>query len=188
VIASVSELAIVEKKSSGGEALVVYQGDSGASAAFRADRTPPEVVRSVRELSELGDPAALGEAGRLAEAMVAECESRRAAQVASVLATRASSQEEGIRKRFIDLVHTMIRSECARARARDEPLSAPDAWADLLEDDAGWVYAEAVRQTLGIDDADLYPSVSDRDRPVLTRGQGWEQLKALVDEWKALTG
>src|SRR5204863_6626910 len=58
------ELRRIEQSERDGspDALVVAEVEGGVAAAYHADRTPPEPIRRVVEVRDLGAPSALGEA------------------------------------------------------------------------------------------------------------------------------
>jgi hypothetical protein len=182
--------SIGHESSAESSGLVIEEGAIGVAAAVRADRTPPERVGSVRDLLDLGEGAALGEAAGAARAAIEAEASRRLEQLRAVAASRTASRDLVLRRRFVELVHEMIRSECARARANGrEALPAISAWHDLRDDSiSGWQYAETFRQRLDLELRDLIPEVGAGDKATLTRGAGFEQLRALMAEWQQAGG
>ena len=106
-----------------------------------------------------------------------------------MLATRAASREHELRRRFVALVHEMIRSDSARSRAAGEgTLPAISAWYELRDSSDGWQYAETFRGMIGVELRELLPEVGDGDRATLGRGEGFERLRALMTEWNAMKG
>lgn len=170
--------------------LVVVDDPTGVAAAVRADRTPPRPVATVAELDELGEGAAVGEAEALAREAIQQEVARRQAQRRAVEAMREARRELVLRRRFVELVHEMIRSECARARLDGrERLPAISAWHDLRDDlSSGWQYAETFRLNLGLELRELLPEVGDGGRPTLTRADGYERLRELMHEWRESAG
>jgi hypothetical protein len=186
-------------------ALLRLSGDSDASAlvlsevdghavAYRADRTPPERVRCLNDLLDLGAPVATGEA----EAR-ARLEAREAALAGeeSVLAVERAHRvqwEREIRTRFRRLVVQAINAEnIIRTRRDGEPTEPRLLWLDLTQDaTTGWGNADRFRQWLELDIDDVLPrgaaGADDRlDRELARVRQ--ETGKALVEvilEWKSV--
>jgi hypothetical protein len=177
---------IVASEDEGSDAALVIAELGTAAAAVRADRTPPELVRSIGELESLGTAASLGEAEERA-GLEAEVEDRaRATRVAQVLAMRAESWEAGLRRRLIDLVREAVRSECAASRRRGDVIGPLLAWQELKRDGlSGFGFIEQFAERLGVDLNRVVPTDADGATATLTRQAAGERLYALIEEWKA---
>ena len=130
----------------GDEALVLRRLE-GRAIAFRADRTPPQRVRTLADLADLGGAVAAGEATERARLeLEAEVQKIRS-QEQQVVAARRKRWEEQIRRRFRALVVQAIRAEQLLRRHSDG--EAPDprlVWLGLGQDVmSGWQHAELRR-------------------------------------------
>ncbi len=167
-------------------ALVIAEGESGAAAAFRADRTPPEPVRSIAELAELGPPSSIGDATVAAEsAAAAEAEARRE-RVARVYAAREESWEDDLRRRLAELVREAVRSEVAVARRRGDEIGPLLAWQELKRDEIyGFGFVEQFALRIELDLNRVVPKDVDSPKATLSRQQAGDRLAALIEEWKS---
>ena len=170
------------------EALVIVE-EGSAAAAMRADRTPPEAVRSLSELVELGPAASVGDAAEAAKAFAVAEERARRDRVSAVLTARGESWEEDLRRRLIDLVREAVRSECAAARRRGDEIGPLLAWQELKRDDVhGFGFIEQFAQRVGVDLNRAVPTDADGATATLSRQAAGEGLYGLIEEWKARTG
>lgn len=175
-----SEDAVVD------EALVIVEDEGGAAAAYRADRTPPEPVRSLAELDELGAPGSIGDAQAAAAAAAEEAAAERRERVARVLAAREEGWEESLRRRLAELVREAVRSEVATARQRGDDYGPLLAWQELKRDDLhGFGFVEEFASRIDLDLNAVVPREVDSPKATLSRQQAGERLYALIEEWKA---
>jgi superfamily II DNA or RNA helicase len=164
------------------------------AVAFRADRTPPDRVRRIDELFDLGDAVAAGDAERLAlaELEAAADELLRAEQ--ELAGARRERWERGIRRRFRQLVVRAINAEAVIRMRRDgEPPEPQLVWMDLTQDTQhGWENADPFRQWLDLELTDVLPrggpGADDRgDRELArVRADGGRELVELIQEWMAV--
>jgi superfamily II DNA or RNA helicase len=168
------------------EALVITESGSSA-AVMRADRTPPEAVKSVSELAELGPAASFGDAVAGADTIAAEEEDERRRRVTAVLQARAENSEEDLKRRLVDLVREAVRSECATARRRGDNIGSLLAWQELKRDPiSGFGFVEEFATRLGVDLTRVVPIDVGDSTATLSRQAAGQRLYALVEEWKNL--
>src|SRR5262249_10924343 len=98
-------------------ALVIEEVGTAASA-IRADRTPPEPIRALEEVVDLGAASSTGDAVEAAVSAAAAADRARRIRVAKVLAARTESWEDELRQQLTDLVREAVRSEVAASRQR----------------------------------------------------------------------
>lgn len=170
-------------------ALVIAEDDAGTAAAFRADRTPPERVRSISELDELGAPASVGDAEAAAQAAAKEAAAARRERIARIRAAREEAWEESLRRRLVDLVRKAVSSEVAAARGRGGEIGPLLAWQELKHDELhGFGYVEAFASRIGIDLSSVVPRTVDSPKVTLTREQAGRRLSELIEEWQQRSG
>lgn len=178
------------------EALVLAESpDPVVVAAYRADRTPPEPVRTIADLAELGPASAMGEA-QTAAADLAETVSRsRRDHVHQLDAARSADRRQRIRRDFVVLARGQLEAEWAIEYdgGRGE-LDHGELWSRLTSDTlSGWTYAETFRQLLDVSLADLAPQrsagteITIRDARRLSRQSTYGRLAELMVEWRTLT-
>jgi hypothetical protein len=164
-----------------------------ATAAARADRTPPAPVALVADVGSLGDAVSTGDAERAVEEWSREAALARLEHIRRVRLVSAVRREDDIRQRFIRVVQRTIAAECARAR--DEQGEAPRpmiVWLDLSRDTVThWNYAETFRQHLDVGADELAPdrladpdTISPRDARRLTRSSTSVELLDLMREYR----
>ena len=161
------------------------------AVAFRSDRTPPERVRRVSELFDLGDPVSAGEADKLAASELERAAEEIRRNEQELIGVRRERWERQIRQRFRQLVARAINAEAVIRMRRDgEPPDPQLVWMDLTQDTQhGWENADLFRQHLGLEVADLLPrrgpGADDRgDRELgRVRVDAGKQLIDLVHEW-----
>jgi hypothetical protein len=178
---------IASSEDEGGDgALVIAEDEAGTAAAFRADRAPPEQVRSISQLDELGASASIGDAAAAAEAAAASAAALRRERIARVLAAREEGWEESLRRRLADLVREAVSSEVAAARRRGDEIGPLLAWQELKRDDTfGFGYVEEFASRIDLDLSRVVPREADGAKVTLGRQQAGEQLYALIEEWKS---
>ncbi len=168
---------------------------NGPVAAVRADRTPPQQVRSLRDVDELGIPTARGEAETLASSIALREASRRSQYQHQLLSRRRRQWQDTLRQRFIDLVHTTVAAGCAATRFDGGDGADPIAvWLDLNEDKTtAWAYARAFQDKLGVPLATLFPdSLRLSLAPIapdewnIIRHETGPRLQALIAEYRLL--
>jgi hypothetical protein len=172
-------------------ALVIAGGERGPAVAVRADRTPPELIRHLAEVDELGQPTARGDAEELANRLSLKAAEARQNYEAQILAVRRSQALDGIRQRFITLVHNTLEAGCAASRwDGQEGADSVTVWYDLLGDQTGpWGYAQALRERLGVPLARLIPShlaaarepIAPEEWADARRGSGDELLRLFAE-------
>jgi hypothetical protein len=164
-----------------------------ASAAARADRTPPAPVCRVDEIGSLGDPVSTGDAERAVEEWSREAAMARLERIRQVRAVRAVHREDDLRQRFIRLVQRTISAECARIREeRGEAPRPMLIWLDLSRDTIShWNYAETFRQHLSVGADELAPdrladpeAIAFREARRLTRTATAPELLDLMREYR----
>lgn len=164
-----------------------------ATAAARADRTPPTPVGLVAELGTLGDAVSTGDAERAVEQWSKEAALARLEQIRQVRLVRAIRREGDIRQRFVRLVQRVIAAECARVRDdQGDPPRPMLIWLDLSRDTVThWNYAETFRQHLGVGADELAPdrladpeTIAVREARRLTRSSTSAELLDLMREYR----
>lgn len=185
-LTEVLEHAVASEDEVADAALVIVEDEDAGAAAFRADRTPPEPVRSLAELNELGAAGAIGDAQAAAEAAAGEAAAARRERVARVLAAREEGWEESLRRRLADLVREAVRSEVATARQRGDDYGPLLAWQELKRDELhGFGFVEEFASRIELDLNAAVPRDVDSAKATLTRQQAGERLYALIGEWQA---
>ena len=181
--------------SAGDGALVVGSSEIEgvvATAAARADRTPPAPIGLVAEVGSLGDAVSTGDAERAVAEWSREAALARLEHIRQVRLVRAVRREDDIRQRFIRVVHRTIAAECARARDEDGEAPRPMLiWLDLSRDTVShWNYAETFRQHLDVGLDELAPdrladadTITLREARRLTRAATADELLALMREF-----
>ena len=164
------------------------------TAAARDDRRPPDLVHSVTEIGTLGSSATTEQARRIAD------ETARAEAIARLERLRATKlvgavrRAEGVRQRFVRLVHRVIATECTLAREERGEIPVPsDVWQELIRSGTDWRYAEAFRQRLDLDLDEVAPARLADPSAFLP---GWPkrhllhetapELRSLMDTWRSL--
>ncbi len=170
---------------------LVSAGDSPAAMA-RADRSPPEPIRTLAEVDQLGDPVARGEAETLARRLAAQALTARQRRYAGVEQARSARWENAIRARFVSLIHKVLAAGCAAARHGGVEADPIAIWRDLGRDLSGLGYAEAFRTRLGVPLGQLIPALlADQREPVsperwaTERRVAGQELIALMKEYRA---
>jgi hypothetical protein len=127
--------------------------------AVRADRTPPEVIRSLAGIDELGAAAARGDAEALANKLVWETAAARRTYETQILSARRRQWIDTLRQRFISIVHDTLAAGCAASRWDGQDGADPiTIWYDLgQEATSDWAWAAALRERLEIPLARLVP-------------------------------
>ncbi len=138
-------------------ALALSSADGGPIAAVRADRTPPQPVRNLADVDELGPATARGEAERLAEATAATTREQRRRYEQELAGLQRKQAAENLRQRFISLVRDTIATGCAASRSNGAPGADPiTIWYDLgMDPTSPWAYARAMQDRLGVPIAQL---------------------------------
>ncbi|MFG2459409.1 DEAD/DEAH box helicase [Streptomyces sp. NPDC048523] len=141
-------------------ALVITGNGAWPSVAVRADRTPPTLVRGLKDVDNLGAAAARGEAEERSNDIRIDAARRQQSYEDALTATRKQAVLEGIRTKFVALVHEALATGCAAARydggASVDPLTI---WHALNTDETSmWGYAEATRGKLNVPLARLIPA------------------------------
>ncbi len=141
-------------------ALVLATTDRGVVAAVRADRTPPEPIRSLADVEELGPPAARGEAESLANTIALEATAARRAYETQILSARNQRWLDTLRQRFLALVHETLAAGCAALRYEgQEDVDPVTVWHSLGQDaTSAWAYARAFQERLRVPLARLFPA------------------------------
>jgi hypothetical protein len=152
--------------------------------AVRADRTPPEVIRRLAEIDELGPPTARGDAEELANRLSLEEVDVRRSYETQILSARRGQAIDALSQRFINLVHNTLEAGCAASRWDCQEGADPvTVWYDLLTDHAGpWGYAETLRKHLGVPLAQLIPSRLATSREPITREEWSDTRRSSGDE------
>lgn len=165
-------------------ALVIAGGEHGPGVAVRADRTPPEVIRRLAEIDELGPPTARGDAEELANRLSLEEVDVRRSYETQILSARRGQAIDALSQRFINLVHNTLEAGCAASRWDCQEGADPvTVWYDLLTDHAGpWGYAETLRKHLGVPLAQLIPSRLATSREPITREEWSDTRRSSGDE------
>jgi hypothetical protein len=170
-------------------------GELGSLAiAYRADRTPPERVKQVSELFDLGSPVSKSEAEKCAAddlKATSELLLLHEQELAGVQRERWLRQ---IRLRLKRLVAQAIYAEAVIRRRRYG--EAPDlhlVWMDLTSDAKdGWENADVFRQWLELEPTELIPhgAPGADDRPdrdlAKVRTETGRALVELIREWMAI--
>lgn len=141
-----------------GSSLALAEVD-GIVAAARADRSPPELVASLRDIDELGPASARGEAETLARTTArTRAETRREYQ-ALIASLRSHQQAAALRAEFIALLRAVIAASCRSGSADGEGDIGPlMAWYELTtRRESPWTYLEAFRGRLEVPVAQLLP-------------------------------
>ena len=176
------------------KALVITQAGPLA-VAFRADRAPPEQVRTVTELFDIGEPVAVGDAESAAAAEIETANQDQFRQEQRLIFARRERWDRQIRRRFRQLVARAINAEAViRLRRDGEPADPQLLWFGLNQDaNTGWNNADFFRQYLDLELAEILPrptpNVDQRSERELVRvrAETGNQLLALVKEWMAVT-
>jgi hypothetical protein len=161
------------------------------AVAYRADRTPPERVRGVSELFDLGDSVSAGEAAKLAAGVLGKAAELDREQEMELATARLERWERYVRRRFRRLVVRTINAESVARIRRDGEAPDPQlVWMELIQDTKnGWVNADPFRLWLELDLSDLLPrggpGVDDRSERDLAkvRVDMGKELVALIQEW-----
>jgi superfamily II DNA or RNA helicase len=161
------------------------------AVAYRADRTPPERVRHLSDLGDLGPALALGDAERLAQADARDAAEEDRRQLEQLAGAQHSQWVQQVRLRFKGIVRQAINAEqVMRRNAGDEIPDANLVWLELTNDTrTAWARADDFRQHLDMTIAELLPlppGVDDRADGQLAavRAQTAKELRALIEEWK----
>jgi superfamily II DNA or RNA helicase len=180
---------------SGADRSALVISDRGRlSVAYRSDRTPPQRVRNVRELFDLGDAVSSGEAATVAVADLELAADHERAQEQELARARRERWEVQIRRRFRQLVLQTVRAESLLRLRRDGELPDPQlVWMELNQDSkSGWINADPFRLWLEIDLGEILPrggpGADDRtDRELGNiRTEAGKELLALIQEWMAI--
>lgn len=170
------------------EALVIAE-DGEVVSAFRADRTPPEPVRELTDLLELGAASSIGDAEASAAAAAATEAKARRDRVARVLTATVASWEDDLRRRLADLVRETVRSECASSVRSGDPVGPLLAWQELKRDEmSGFAFVEQFAGRLGVDLNRAVSTDVDGAAVTLSRQAAGERLYGLIEEWKVRVG
>jgi hypothetical protein len=173
-------------------ALVIAE-ESGRAAAFRADRTPPEMVRTLSDLADLAEPVARGEAIRMAEAEVISAEQDHQRYVSLIERAQRARWLGQIVARFRRLVTQAVRAEQVLHRLEEGEVPEPSAvWLALTGDTStAWCRADDFAAHLGLGLGEVLPrggpGVDDRTTSVLrrARSEAASSLGQLIAEWLA---
>lgn len=167
----------------------------GAKAiAFRADRTPPERVHRLADLSELGPANTVGEAGERARHELEREVAAIQARVRALAASRREQWEQRVRQQFRSLVREAVRAEqVVRMRVDGEAPDPTLTWHAIIQDQlSGWHHAELFRQHLGLDLAEVIPrggpGADDRTDRELGRVRSYtgRELVDLIKEYRSV--
>ncbi len=165
----------------------------GPVAAVRADRTPPTSVRSLAEVDTLGAPAARGEAESLANTLALTKLAERRRYEGELMSLRHRRWVDGIRQRFVDLVHKTLAAGCAASRQDGGTGADPiTVWLDLGQDaTSAWSHGRAFQEKLNVPLAQLVPaSLRTRHEPITpdewirTRQTSALELNTLITEYR----
>lgn len=170
---------------------IFFAQEGEVVTAYRADRNPPEPVRTLDELNQLGEPHARGEAQGLAREHAAMLAREGRATYRAALALRETDWEANVRERFRQLVRDKLAARVAlRELTAGEEATADLAWFDLRDETDTWRYAETFRQHLDIPLTELLPTRADiatakgRRRQLEDAARGGElELESLMREW-----
>ncbi|KWW97715.1 hypothetical protein TH66_19615 [Carbonactinospora thermoautotrophica] len=174
-------------------ALVLATTDRGVVAAVRADRTPPEPIRSLADVAELGPPAARGEAESLANTIALEATAARRAYETQILSARNQRWLDTLRQRFLALVHETLAAGCAALRYEgQEDVDPVTVWHSLGQDaTSAWAYARAFQERLRVPLARLFPAhLATLREPIppdewaAIRSRSAGELDALMSEYR----
>ncbi|HEV7566078.1 MAG TPA: helicase-related protein [Microbacteriaceae bacterium] len=170
----------------GTDAALVIAEEGSAASAMRADRTPPEPVRTLAEVPELGSASSLGDAAQAAASEATVEELARRTRVANVLAARSESWEDELKQRLLDLVREAVRSEVAAARQRGDEIGPLLAWQELKRDAfSGFGFVEQFGARLGVEVYRAVPTDADGAKVTLSRLEAGRRLYVLIEDWKA---
>jgi hypothetical protein len=150
-----------------------------ASAAARADRTPPQPLSLIADIGTLDEAVSTGEARTAVEEWSRAEALTRLEHSRAVRAVRAVRWEDDIRDRFVRLVRRVITAECARLFADSGDAPRPMlVWLDLARDTVShWNYAETFRQHLGLGAEELAPDqLADPERIPLREARRLSRL------------
>lgn len=133
-------------------ALVIVGEPDGPAVAVRADRSPPELIRSLADVDDLGVAHARGDAERLARDLLSREVNARKARADQMRRTQRRQATASFRRRFVDLIRSTIAAGCAASRyeggAGKDPMSV---WFELTYDRTSpFAYAEAFRRKLQV--------------------------------------
>jgi len=164
------------------------------AVAYRADRTPPERVRQVSDLFDLGYAVSASEAEQLATADLESAADLAHREEQELAGARRERWERQIRRRFRQLVVKTINAESVVRMRRDGEIPDPQlVWMDLLQDTKhGWINADPFRQWLELELEDILPrggpSADNRSERELLRARvdAGKELVALIKEWMAI--
>lgn len=177
----------------GTEALVLRELQ-GRWIAYRADHIPPERVRTLADLTDLGPSVAGQEADAQARQELAEAVHRSARYKQEVIQARRERWEADVRRRFRRLVTQAVNAESVlRLRRDEEPPEARLIWLELGQDEhSPWHYGDLFRQHLRVELTDLLSasstgadSRSDRELARVREETGAVLLK-LMEEWRSV--
>jgi hypothetical protein len=154
-------LASTAARDLGATSALVIEDVDGFVAAVRADRLPPEPVRSVGDLDDLGAAAARGEAEAVARRIAAAAAQERRRYRETIATARARQQSDSVRAAFIALIREVIAAGCGTERDGAEQVGPVTVWYDLSRMRSGpWAYVEAFRKRLGVQLSELLPEPS----------------------------
>lgn len=163
-------------------------------AIYRSDRTPPEPLQSMQDLSGLGQAIATGDAESAASLAAETARAERLRRQQLVLTARKARWNSSIRSRFIELVNRTIEAEIKATRTDGEGSVEPrTVWLNLTQaEGTAWQYAETFRLRLGLGLADLAPDILAYGEPIGTpddlrrlRRTNAQALLELMDEFRA---
>lgn len=154
---------------------IAFAEDNGVWAAYRGDRIPPKQVHTLADLSDLGEAAAVSEAGELALSLVRNASARRNERLRRAEQDTREQWLNSMRNRFTALVRGTI-SATSALHARNGGLVEPRmVWMELRTDSTtAWRNADSLRQHLGLDFSALIP-----DQPTMVDPRSNEELEGV---------
>lgn len=159
-------------------ALIITGDGAWPSVAVRADRTPPTLVLGLKDVDGLGAAAARGEAEETANTIRINAASEQRSYEEALATTRRQQALEGIRAKFVALMHEALAAGCAATRydggASVDPLTI---WYALTtERTSMWGYLEATRVKLNVPLASLTPArLSTQFEPISS--EAWDEQR-----------
>lgn len=167
-------------------ALVIAEED-GVAVAMRADITPPRAVTTVSEIDELGWAVSRDEAEAIAQReLAAEIAKRREAAALVGKPVRSVAAHATLAERFLALARRVLKAGCRATGCEPE-----DVWDNHLraETFSDWVYAEDIRDRLGVSREQIFEGVTSRGHMsdvkwIALREETKFELRAIADEYK----
>jgi hypothetical protein len=167
----------------------------GVTVALRADRSPPERVRTVDDLADLGDALAAGDAESEARHLLEEALAARSAWIERLTSTSLTQWQRRVRASAVELVRQAINAELIlRRRQGADSVDPILVWLDLKTGShTAWRNIENFLGWLGLTSTDVVPlqSPTDDEQPdnALRSRQmdAADRLVSLMREWTTVT-